>query len=112
MSRFVALALAATFSLGALAVAPAAAPAARRCPGHIDFFVVRAYDGATCVTARRVEDALYTRGFNAVGGSRQLVEVSGRAWRCTWRSSRVAPTMRCVNLEGRGAIRARLSVDY
>lgn len=92
------------------AVMPAQAVAAKGCPGNVDFFAVRAYDGVSCARVKAVQNALYRRGFNAVGGSRQVVEVRGRAWRCVWRDGERAPGVRCENLEGRGVFRASLSV--
>jgi hypothetical protein len=85
--------------------------AALSCPSYVDFFAVRASDGASCSTVKRVQKALYRKGFNAVDGSRQLVQVGGDAWRCKWRSGSTAPRVSCSNLEGRGKFTGKLSVD-
>src|SRR5437762_8286090 len=99
-------------TVAALAVCVLAAPgahAAHRCRDYIDFYRVVAYDGARCAMVVRVQRALYRKSFNAAPGSRQLVSVGGRAWRCVWHSEAGGTATRCRNLEGRGAFRARFS---
>ena len=52
----------------AILVTPGQVQAARACPAYVDFFAVRAFDGASCATVRGVQRALYRRGFDAGSG--------------------------------------------